>query len=322
MPATMTHACFAKDVYDILPDDIKNSLSINRLKMFGQSTDSLMFYNLLSLSPGKDIRKFQSFFHRNQSQEFFLNLTRYIKDNSIKDSDTLSFLVGFICHYILDSTIHPYIFYKTGNFIKEKKETYRYNNIHAFMETYIDNDMIRRRFKSNPYKYDICSFCFDTEKFSDSLNKTIDYTFFNTFKMRDMSKIYYKSLVQMKTAIKLLRCDKYGIKKNFYKLIDTFTTAGTFRFEAVSYHYPLKDRHNFLNNNHSMWRNPVKYDLTSTESFVDLYLKSIKLAKVLVCASFDYLNNKDIDLESVFHNNSYVTGLDCSINKEMKYFEF
>ena len=81
MPATMTHACFAKDVYDILPDDIKNSLSISRLKMFGQSTDSLMFYNLLSLSPGKDIRKFQSFFHRNQSQEFFLNLTRYIKDN-------------------------------------------------------------------------------------------------------------------------------------------------------------------------------------------------------------------------------------------------
>ena len=112
MPATMTHACFAKDVYDILPDDIKNSLSISRLKMFGQSTDSLMFYNLLSLSPGKDIRKFQSFFHRNQSQEFFLNLTRYIKDNSIRDSDTLSFLVGFICHYILDSTIHPYIYYK------------------------------------------------------------------------------------------------------------------------------------------------------------------------------------------------------------------
>ena len=36
----------------------------------------------------------------------------------------------------------------------------------------------------------------------------------------------------------------------------------------------------------------------------------------------ELLNNKDIDLESVFHNNSYVTGLDCSIDKEMKYFEF
>ena len=45
---------------------------------------------------------------------------------------------------------------------------------------------------------------------------------------------------------------KEPIKKNFYKLIDTFTTAGTFRFEAVSYHYTLKDRHNFLNNNHNI----------------------------------------------------------------------
>ena len=62
--------------------------------------------------------------------------------------------------------------------------------------------------------------------------------------------------------------------------------------------------------------------MTSTESFVDLYLKAIKLAKVLICASFDYLNNKDIDLEKIFTNNSYVTGLDCELKKELKYFEF
>ena len=45
MPATATHAFFAKDVYDILPGDIKKNLSISRSKMFAQSTDSLMFYN-------------------------------------------------------------------------------------------------------------------------------------------------------------------------------------------------------------------------------------------------------------------------------------
>ena len=46
MPATATHAFFAKDVYDILPGDIKKNLSISRSKMFAQSTDSLMFLNL------------------------------------------------------------------------------------------------------------------------------------------------------------------------------------------------------------------------------------------------------------------------------------
>ena len=71
-----------------------------------------------------------------------------------------------------------------------------------------------------------------------------------------------------------------------------------------------------------MWRNPTTYDLTSTESFVDLYLKAIKVAKVMICASFDYIEGKEIELEKIFLNNSYVHGLDCNLDKELKYFEF
>ncbi len=322
MPATVTHAYFAKDIFDILPEEIKKNLNLRRCKMFGQSTDSLMFYNLFSILPGNSIRKFQNYFHSNQSQEFFINLLRFIKDNNINDIDTYSFLVGFICHYALDSTLHPFIIYKTGYFNKKDKTTFKYNNIHSFMETFLDNDMIKRREKCNPYKFNYGKFCFDNRIFSSDLNRTINYAFYNTFKIKNMSNIYYKSLKQMKVALMLFRRDPYGVKKNIYKLIDTFTTSGTFRLEAVSYFYPLKDKHNFLNTNKNLWRNPTTYDMTSNESFVDLYIKAIKLAKVLVCASFDYLNDKNIDLEKIFSNNSYLTGLDCNLKKELKYFEF
>jgi len=322
MPATATHAFFAKDVYDILPGEIRRNLNVKRCKMFAQSTDSLMFYNLFSFFPGKTIRNFQRFFHRNQSQEFFLNLLRYIKDNNIKDCDVYSFLVGFICHYALDSTLHPYIIYKTGEFKKGVAATYKYNNIHTFMENFIDNDMIKRRKKMNPYYFDFQEFYYDRGLFSEDLKKTINYAFYNTFQIKDMDKIYFKSLRQMNFAINVFRRDPKGIKRNIYKLIDTFTSRGTFRLEAVSYHYPLKDNHNFLNSNHNLWRNPTTYNMTSTESFVDLYIKAIKFAKVLICASFDYLNDKYIDLEKIFTNLSYVTGLVCDLNKELKYFEF
>ena len=57
MPATITHAYFAKDVFDILPSNIKNIIDCSRIKMFGQSMDSLMFYNLFSILPGKKIRQ-------------------------------------------------------------------------------------------------------------------------------------------------------------------------------------------------------------------------------------------------------------------------
>ena len=74
MPASVTHAYFASDVYDTLPANIKNCLSVSRLRMFAQSTDSFLFYRLFSLKPSHGLRKFQHSFHVSKSQDFFINL--------------------------------------------------------------------------------------------------------------------------------------------------------------------------------------------------------------------------------------------------------
>ena len=323
MPATIVHSYFAKDILEILPNSIADIVDDRRVKMFAQGMDPLMFYNLFRPIPGKRIRNFSDYFHRNKTQEYFINLINYIKDNNlINDKDTVSFLIGAICHYVLDSTIHPFIFYKTGVFNKKYKNTYKYNNVHAFMEVFLDNDMIARREDIKPYHFKLGSFCFDIYKFSESLKDCIDYTFFKTFEIKNMGKIYYSSLKQMRNSLVIFRRDPIGVKKFVYKLIDTFTSRKVFRFEAISYHQPLNDRHNFLNLNHKLWRNPIIYDLTSNESFLDLYLKSLKIAKVLICASFDYINGKNIELEKIYTNMSYVTGLNCDVEKEFKYFEF
>lgn len=323
MPATITHAYFAKDVFDILPDNIKNKIDCSRIKMFGQSMDALMFYNLFSILPGKKIRNFSGYFHRNKTQDYFVNLINYIKEANLDDDmDVCSYLAGMICHYVLDSTVHPYVIYKTGIFDKKQKSTYKYNHVHDFMEAFIDNDMVKRREEGNPYYFRVDKFCFNTRKFSDNLTSVINESFKKTFGLDNMAKIYYKSLKQMKCSLYTFRRDPSGFKKNCYKMLDTITPKRIFRFEAISYHYPLEDRHNYLNLNHELWRNPTSYNMTSTESFVDLYVKSIKLAKVLICASFDYINGKNIELEKLFINNSYVTGINCSANKELKYFEF
>lgn len=323
MPATIVHSYFAKDTLEILPSSIVSMVDDSRVRMFSQSMDSLMFYNLFSPLPGKKIRKFTDYFHRNKTQQYFVNLINYIKNNDlINDTDVASFLVGSICHYVLDSTVHPFIVYKTGVFDKKQKNTYKYNNIHTFMETFLDNDMVARREDINPYRFKMGSFCFNTHKFSEKLDDCLDHTFYDTFQIKNMSKIYYKSLKQMKSSLVVFRRDPVGFKKFFYKLADTFTTKKVFRFEAISYHYPLEDKHNFLNLNHQLWRNPVIYNVTSNESFLDLYLKALKIAKVLICASFDYINGKNIELEKIYTNISYVTGVNCDIEKEIKYFEF
>ena len=36
----------------------------------------------------------------------------------------------------------------------------------------------------------------------------------------------------------------------------------------------------------------------------------------------DYINGKNIELEKVFTNKSYLSGLDCEIGEDFKFFEF
>ena len=86
MPATATHAIFAMDVYNELPNKIKKLIDKNtfQYKMFSQSTDSLMFYNIESLKPGKKIRELQHTFHTSKSRSFFITLVEYIERNKLE----------------------------------------------------------------------------------------------------------------------------------------------------------------------------------------------------------------------------------------------
>lgn len=223
MPATVTHAYFAMDIYDNLPIGLKKLLMDQKaqLRMFGQSVDPLYFYNLISLKKGHKVQEFGNYFHQNASQEFFINLVNYIKYNRYyKNPQVMAFLYGFIAHYILDSNIHPYIFYKTGQYIKDDPTTYKYLNQHNYMETYLDNYMIRQRENQIPYSFKFYDFCFDLQPFQDELKEVIDYAFEETFHIHNMNKFYYCSLKQMHFCLKFLRYDKTGLKMLFYQITD------------------------------------------------------------------------------------------------------
>ena len=111
MPATITHAYFAEDLFNILDKNTKKLISNKKkeLMMFSQNTDPLMFY-ILTLKNGKKIRKLQFVAHTEKINLFFENTIKYIKKNKYYNNpDVLVFLYGFICHFALDSTCHGYI---------------------------------------------------------------------------------------------------------------------------------------------------------------------------------------------------------------------
>ncbi len=327
MPSTITHAYFALDVYDNLDNKTKKRLknNIEYLKTFAQGGDILYFYNNINLRQTKKIKELGKYIHRHKTKDFFINLIKYIKNNKLeKKPEVIAFLYGFIMHYALDTTVHPYIFYKTGVFNRKRKITYKYNGLHRSMEMYIDAYMIYTKEGIKPKDFKVHNFCFNVDSFSDNLKNTIDEVFKVTYDYNNIANIYLKAIKKMKSTFYLFKYDPKGIKKLKYHLIDKLLPKSIDRLENISYHIHHKKQIYYLNLEKNIWHHPVDEEQTYDLSFIELYRISIqkcltmidKVNKVL------YDNKTPRSLDNTFLDISYITGKPCVEKQKLQYFEF
>lgn len=322
MPATVTHAYFAMDIYNQLPIGLKKLLldEKKRLRMFAQSMDAMYFYHIFLPYKGKRQRQFGRYFHRNNTQAFFINLVNYIKYNGYyKNKEVMAFLYGLIAHYVLDSTMHPYIIAQTGIYDKKIKETEIYKNKHDDAETLLDLMMIQKNETVSPHAFKFYDYCFDLTEFSPILNEVIDYAFQETYDVHNMHKYYYQALKDFRTFLRFFRYDRTGAKKLAYNIGELVTLKKTFLFHVISYHQPLKRVNLYRNLEHEPWQNPSKKSEESTASFDDLYEEALEKAMKIITGVNNYFQEKKkVDLKKLFPNISYVTGKNCNLKRKIK----
>lgn len=326
MAGTITHAYFALDLYDRLSIRSKELLVDKKeyLKLFAQNTDILFFYNITNLKKGKKVREFGYKSQKIKTYEFFSTLINYIKYNNHQyNPQVISYLYGMLSHYVLDSTTHPFIIYKTGNFDKNDKETYKYNHLHNEMESYFDNYLLTIREGIDPHKFKCYDFCFNVDEFDDSLIEVMDFTYREVFGINNFHKYYLKASKQMKFFYRVFRYDPTGIKKLFYKSVDLVSPKSLLRKVPLSYHISYKDKKWFLNLEHKKWYNPTDKRSKSNESILELYTKALAKTTNMIQEINQFLYyDKKINLWKVVGNLSYETGKDCDRERKLKYFEF
>jgi len=326
MPSTITHAYFGLDVYDKLNNKQRENILpyIEQLKTFAQGPDVLYFYNSLNLSKGKKINNLGHYMHKHNTKDFFINMIAYIKDNHLEeDYEAITYLYGSICHYVLDYTAHPFIFYKTGVVNKTDKSTYKYVGLHNEMESYIDAYYIYNREHIEPKKFKVHKYSLNINIFSPSLSKMIDYTFNKTYSFKKASSFYLKSIKQMRFLYHLMRYDPSGVKKIIYNISNLLILNPLVRKKSISYNINPMKKIDYLNLDKKTWNNPVDKNDISNDSFLELYDKALnetiniinEVDKVL------YDNTSIEDLDRVFLNLSYSNGMDCNLKMKMKYFE-
>ena len=323
MAGTLTHAYFAEDLYEKLDKKTKSNLKNYKenLKTYSQGHDIFFFtFNVINIKQ----RKIGNYMHKNNTRDFFKNMIIYIKENNLQNNyEIMSYLYGYIAHYCLDSTVHPYVTYKTGVFKRKKKDTYKYNSKHSDLESYIDAYFINKRENMIPNKFKIYKFCFNT-KVSKELSNLIDYVFLKTYNFKKMSILVKEGIKNMKISYRLLRYDPYKIKKNTYKVIDKIIPKSMKKLYPISYAYELNNNTYYLNLDHKTWSHPRYKDEKYNYSFIDLYNNALDMALYIIKNVNEILyNNKSVDnLDKIFLNISFSSGKDCNDKCKNKYFEY
>lgn len=318
MPSIVTHYLLATEVKEKLAQKNININNEDIFYIFAQSFDNLFYYKFFTPWWGKKIRTLGIEAQKKNTNLYFKNIIEYIDNNKNSINEIKAYLYGSICHYILDSICHPFIFYYTGDSKIDKK----YRGLHEKMEVNLDAYMLLH-VKGKELKQELLSdVLLPKINFSNDLKAALNFTFVNTFQVQNMGIIYEDSIKTGHFLLKYFVTDRNGFKKELYKLKDFFTFQSSRKYQFLSFHVS-KIESQYLNETKEVWNNPTDQNLNSNESFLELYRKAISKTVDIIEKAEQYWNHsisKETLLEAI-GNDSYVTGLDCSLKKEMKYFK-
>lgn len=328
MPSSVTHNYFSVDVYDKIDKSVKIKIKPNfkAYRVFAQGPDPYFFYDFHLTKKSKEVSAISNAMQHTHINKHFISLINYINEkNYYSNSLVMTYLYGQICHFVLDSTCHPFIIYNTGIFNPNDKSTYKYNGLHEEMEYYIDCFFINQREKIAPKKYKAFNELFFNLVFNEELVDVIDTVTFNVYGFTNVSKKYLKSIYDMKKFYYIFNYDRFGLKKFIYRIMDIICGNRLIRKEELSFHINPYSKIFYLNQNKDKWEHPCKKNEFYNYSFLELYDIALKKAIKIINTVDKMLKSKEIDnkkIEKLLGNLNYGTGKDCDLELEYKYFKF
>ena len=105
MPTTYAHDLFGKKVYRQMPNEVKRIIRENgELYRIGLHGPDIFFYYFIFKNhvSGVGYRM-----HKEKARAFFEQGMEQVRER--KDEPLLAYLLGFGCHYLLDSSCHPFV---------------------------------------------------------------------------------------------------------------------------------------------------------------------------------------------------------------------
>jgi len=322
MPDIMTHYLFGLDTSQNIKQSPLYKIIKENKNMFliGLQGPDLMYYNIM---PKKDSKAYiGSKMHTDNTGDFLMSSLSYLKrydPSSAEFNEALSYLSGFMCHYVLDSMAHPYIFYLGGRY-DDTPETIHYKSIHKKIELAIDSLLLEQKFGLKAHQFKVHQHILKNIPIPYSILSMYDEALFLTYGINNGGTIFKKSYKDARSYF-MLTYDMLGAKKAMAGITTPLLPKHFSTFKSsFSYHNCVNSNIDYMNDSKKVWRHPVTGNLYIF-SFNDILRNAIKKSTLLLQAAFDFSTSKmpTEEFKELLPNISYLTGLPMSDTRPMKY---
>ncbi len=307
MPNVITHCLFGEEIVHSLSDVSMIEIIKKYPKEYniGQNGPDFLFY--YRVFPWKDqslhekVMRYGNQVHATSVNDFYKMAFETIqneKDNDIKEA-MLSFIYGHLCHWALDSAVHPFVFYRTNGKTEDTKYYHsRYESmIDTLMVEYIKKDALKNYPTSKYLQYDQKSVKAISNVYLPILEKIYNH------KMNE--EMIEECLSDFHSVLKLL----FSPNNVWFKVIQAAESLVGKKW-LFSSHIVMgeKDRtHDVLNLKHQTWCHPCDKSIERNDSFVDLFYKDAKEKALTVLALWN-VNNID-EMLKYMNDRSYDTDM-------------
>jgi hypothetical protein len=309
MPGFITHLCFGEQSLSFIESKETRHIIDNHITCFslGLQGPDIFFYHILAYLFYK--KNIGNVMHNENVMLFFdrlfdaRNAMDDIHDRNICDA----YILGFIGHYSLDVSCHPYIYYKSDHF-QNLKVSKKYDfGKHVSLETDIDHVLLSHYKALKPNNFDYAAAVrpsnYEQQVISKLLYKAINNTYACNKIRIGTVKHAIKSFINLNHAMH----DPTGKKKRRLNRIEkilfkcTFISAMIPSDNIILYTDPC-------NESHEKWYNPWDDLVARTESILDLinmtmpkYIERIELYSKAVG-----LTPSALELGSIEETNKYL----------------
>ncbi|MEG0318895.1 MAG: zinc dependent phospholipase C family protein [Niameybacter sp.] len=326
MPDTITHYLFGLDqaknstdspVYSIIKDN-------RNLYFIGLQGPDPMYYH----APHKKQNNFgvASLMHQSHTGYFLSSAICFAKKHMAEPelfSPCMAYICGLLCHYALDVTCHPYIFYLGGRYSSEDSSTLKYQGLHKRIEMAIDTLLLQEKFNRHANSFKVHKHILKDVAFPPVILDMYDELLFSIYAIPHGSGIIKESYHDFRNYF-ALTYDRIGLKKGLASMASPILPKNIVSLaNTFSYHDCVDEFTDYLNTKKTVWLHPVTGNVY-THSFYDLLKNAHKLATKLIDGAYSFIQSEISleELEELLPNVSYLTGLKTSDTRPMQYYKF